>query len=102
MMTPSLTTATTGDRQDSRNYCEAPSLIRRVSRPTNADITSVGITYFAGRSRDGDDAHLAAALTRELATQLLSARVRSTPGSGRSAASRLLTIKLSQGGFADV
>jgi TolB-like protein len=105
IVTPSIGAATSvSNPQDASapDPCGTPSLIRRVSRPTNADITSVGITYFAGRSRDGDDAHLAAALTRELATQLLSARVRTTSTTKSSAANRLLTVKLSQGGFADV
>ena len=82
--------------------CSTAPLIRRVSRATNGDITTVGITYFAGRSRDGDDAHLAAALTRELATQLLSARMRASSTTARTSAGRLLTVRLSQGGFADV
>ena len=84
-------------------YCSAPTITRSVDRGTSPDITSVGITYFAGRSRGGDDAHLAAALTTELATQLLSARVRTVAPRGRSDASRLLTVKLSEGGgFAEV
>jgi TolB-like protein len=66
------------------------------------DVGSIGIAYFAGRSRGGDDAHLAAALTTELATQLLSARPKS---SSRKAADsgHLLVVKLSEGGgFSDV
>jgi TolB-like protein len=67
-----------------------------------SDVGSIGIAYFAGRSRSGDDAHLAAALTTELATQLLSARRQHT-GSRASDPGRLLVVKLSEGGgFADV
>jgi hypothetical protein len=66
------------------------------------DVSSIGVAYFAGRSRDGDDAHLAAALTTELATQLLSARPRRTGGRPGDP-SRLLVVKLSDGGgFSDV
>src|SRR5215218_7609296 len=83
--------------------CSPPSVVRRVNRTANPDITSVGITYFAGRSRGGDDAHLAAALTRELAVQLLSARIRSDTSKRDATRGRLLTVKLSEGGgFADV
>ena len=64
----------------------------------SANITSVGITYFAGRSRTGDDAHLAQALTNELARQLLSARVSSATPRRRSSNPGLLTVKLSNGG----
>ena len=65
------------------------------------DVNSIGVAYFAGRSRGGDDAHLAAALTTELANQLLSARTRSDPK--RHDTDRLLVVKLSEGGgFADV
>jgi hypothetical protein len=61
------------------------------------DVGSIGIAYFAGRSRDGDDAHLAAALTTELANQLLSARpVESKTRKGDPP--RLLVVKLSEGG----
>jgi TolB-like protein len=67
------------------------------------DLTTVGITYFAGRSRGGDDAHLAAALTKELAVQLLSARMRADARNQRASTGRLLTVRLSEGGgFADV
>src|SRR5947209_1124460 len=83
--------------------CSATPFARRVDRVADSDITSVGITYFAGRSRTGDDAHIAAALTQEVATQLLSARVRTTAPNGRARGSRLLTVKLSDGGgFAEV
>jgi len=84
-------------------YCSSTTFTRRVDRVANSDITSVGITYFAGRSRTGDDAHIAAALTQEVATQLLSARVRTTAPNGRPGGARLLTVKLSDGGgFAEV
>jgi tetratricopeptide (TPR) repeat protein len=67
------------------------------------DIMSVGITYFAGRSRSGDDDHLAAALTSEVASQLLSARMPSVVGPRGGSSRGLLTVKLSEGGaFADV
>ena len=66
------------------------------------DVGSIGVAYFAGRSRGGDDAHLAAALTTELASQLLSARPRASESRGRDAG-RLLVVKLSEGGgFSDV
>ena len=66
------------------------------------EVNSIGVAYFAGRSRGGDDAHLAAALTTELATQLLSARPRAT-GTRASDPGRLLVVKLSEGGgFSDV
>jgi TolB-like protein len=66
------------------------------------EVNSIGVAYFAGRSRGGDDEHLAAALTTELANQLLSARTRS-PDPRRRDADRLLVVKLSEnGGFADV
>jgi TolB-like protein len=83
--------------------CNASSFARPVDRATNTDITSVGITYFAGRSRTGDDAHLAAALTTEVATQLLSARMRVNQRAARRTGDNLLTVKLSDGGgYADV
>lgn len=78
----------------------APSAPRR-QLASVSDAGSIGVAYFAGRSRDGDDAHLAAALTTELVTQLLSARA----GGGdprRASSGRLLAVKLSEGGFADV
>jgi TolB-like protein len=87
--------------QTSADFCGGSSYARKASRVTSTDITSVGITYFAGRSRSGDDAHLASALTNEVATQLLSARVRSSDG--RANAEHLLSVKLSDGGgFAEV
>jgi TolB-like protein len=65
------------------------------------DVNSIGVAYFAGRSRGGDDGHLAAALTTELATQLLSARPREANSAKRQG--RLLVVKLSEGGgFSDV
>ena len=75
--------------------------VRRLTSESS-QVTSIGIAYFAGRSRGGDDAHLAAALTTELANQLLSARPKSSPPlSGKSG--RLFVVKLSEGGgFADV
>jgi TolB-like protein len=91
------------DQDGINGYCSSTTVARRVDRVSNSDITSVGITYFAGRSRTGDDAHIAAALTQEVATQLLSARVRTTAPSGRAGGTRLLTVKLSDGGgFAEV
>jgi hypothetical protein len=66
------------------------------------EVNSIGIAYFAGRSRGGNDAHLAAALTTELASQLLSARPRSSGSPGKDPG-RLLVVKLSEGGgFTDV
>ena len=108
LVTPSTLGALKADRQDGTvlvaRDCAVPGVVRRASRSTSSEITSVGITYFAGRSRDGDDAHLAAALTRELAMQLLSARIRANASTrDAEAAGRLLTVKLSEGGgFADV
>jgi len=78
--------------------CETRSVPRFTTSASRNEITSVGITYFAGRSRTGDDAYLAAALTTEIARQLLSARVVSSAGRGREPADRLLTVSLSDGG----
>src|SRR6476469_3789762 len=83
-----------GRQESATGECSSSTFARRIDRAANSDITSVGITYFAGRSRTGDDAHIAAALTQEVATQLLSARVRTTAPNGR-ASTRLLTVKLS-------
>ena len=89
----------------------APGLARVCTPPTAGvrrplaslgEVTSIGVAYFAGRSRGGDDAHLAAALTTELATQLLSARPKPTGGRD-GGEGRLLVVKLSEGGgFSDV
>jgi hypothetical protein len=66
------------------------------------EVNSIGVAYFAGRSRGGNDAHLAAALTTELASQLLSARPRAS-GTRAKDTGRLLVVKLSEGGgFTDV
>ena len=66
------------------------------------DVSSIGVAYFAGRSRSGDDAHLAAALTTELATQLMSVRPKAV-GTKPGDPGRLLVVKLSEGGgFSDV
>jgi hypothetical protein len=76
-----------------------------VASPASAttDVMSMGITYFAGRSRTGDDDHLAAALTTELARQLLSARLPSRPDRSGGVTRGLLTVILTEGGaFADV
>ena len=85
-----------------------PGVCRTIPEPARrtltslGDVNSIGVAYFAGRSRNGDDAHLAAALTTELANQLLSARTRSSDPR-RHDADRLLVIKLSEGGgFSDV
>jgi TolB-like protein len=107
-ITPSVANASTLDAQidlqRAQRFCSAPSIARRSTRLANEDLTSVGITYFAGRSRGGDDAHLAAALTKELANQLLSARIKADGPTVRTrGGNRLLTVKLSDGGgFADV
>jgi TolB-like protein len=83
--------------------CAARTVARSTAVPSNGEITSVGITYFAGRSRTGDDAHLATALTTELARQLLSARMTGPAPRRGEPGSRLLTVKLSDGGgLADV
>lgn len=61
-------------------------------------IMTVGISIFAGRRRGADDAHLAAALTSELARQLLSAR-RVSQGSTRGVQNNpLLVVKAAEGG----
>jgi TolB-like protein len=75
--------------------------VRRLASESS-EVTSIGIAYFAGRSRGGDDAHLAAALTTELANQLLSARPKASAPINRKQG-RLFVVKLSEGGgFADV
>src|SRR3982751_6398819 len=75
--------------------------VRRLTSESS-QVTSIGIAYFAGRSRGGDDAHLAAALTTELANQLLSARPKASAPVNRKQG-RLFVVKLSEGGgFADV
>ena len=89
------------DPQPARVCAPATSPARQLV-PSLDEISSIGVAYFAGRSRGGDDAHLAAALTTELATQLLSARPRPTRGRAGDKG-RLLVVKLSEGGgFADV
>src|SRR5215218_1383449 len=84
---------------------QARTFSAAVCRPTSAaprrqlaslgEVNSIGVAYFAGRSRGGNDAHLAAALTTELASQLLSARPRST---GASTTDRRLVVKFAEGG----
>jgi TolB-like protein len=82
--------------------CAPPAIPVRQKLASLGEVSSIGVAYFAGRSRGGDDAHLAAALTTELATQLLSARPKSI-GAKASDAGRLLVVKLSEGGgFSDV
>jgi TolB-like protein len=90
------------DFANGASVCRPVPTIPRKTAASLQDVGSIGIAYFAGRSRDGDDAHLAAALTTELANQLLSARPveRSTQ---KGDPPRLLVVKLSEGGgFADV
>jgi TolB-like protein len=82
----------------SEQLCSARVVARTSNASASGEITSVGITYFAGRSRTGDDAHLATALTTELARQLLSARVIGPAPRRGERASRLLIVKLSDGG----
>ena len=75
-----------------------------VRRPVGSlsEVSSIGVAYFAGRSRGGNDAHLAAALTTELVTQLLSARTKAAGGRTKDS-DQLLVVKLSEGGgFTDV
>jgi TolB-like protein len=82
--------------------CTLPADTVRRQLVSLGEANSIGIAYFAGRSRGGDDAHLAAALTNELASQLLSARPRASGTSGRDPG-RVLVVKLSEGGgFSDV
>ena len=89
--------------QSAATICPSGSVIVPGNVAANAVGTSVGITYFSGRSRDGDDAHLAAAITNELARQLLSARFPNAGTRPGDAGQGLLTVKLSNGGeFADV
>jgi TolB-like protein len=80
---------------------QAASPVRR-QLASLGEVNSIGVAYFAGRSRGGNDAHLAAALTTELASQLLSARPKSSRA-GAKDSGRLLVVKLSEGGgFTDV
>lgn len=100
--------ASARERDAQQDFAVAPSVCRpapeapRRAAASLQDVGSIGIAYFAGRSRDGNDAHLAAALTTELANQLLSARpVERQTRKGDPP--RLLVVKLSEGGgFADV
>jgi TolB-like protein len=86
----------------SARVCTPATTSARRPVPSLGEVTSIGVAYFAGRSRSGDDAHLAAALTTELATQLLSARPRAS-GAKAGDKDRLLVVKLSEGGgFSDV
>jgi TolB-like protein len=103
-MVPSARAASPLPSPAAQRTCSPAPIPRRTAAPAPvSDITSIGILYFAGRSRTGDDAHLAAALTTELANQLLSARVRTADTPPRTSASRLLTVRLSSGGgFAEV
>jgi TolB-like protein len=65
---------------------------------TLAAPTSVGVLHFVGRSRNGDDAHLAAALTAEVAEHLRGARLE-TPGPARgSLDAPALVVRLSDAG----
>jgi hypothetical protein len=81
--------------------CTPPHTPVRRRLASLGEVNSIGVAYFAGRSRGGNDAHLAAALTTELASQLLSARPRS-PGTQGKDSRRLLVVKLSQGGGANL
>jgi TolB-like protein len=82
--------------------CTPPVAPVRRRLASLGEVNSIGVAYFAGRSRGGNDEHLAAALTTELASQLLSARPRTSVTKGKDAG-RLLVVKLSEGGgFTDV
>jgi hypothetical protein len=82
--------------------CTPPHTPVRRRLASLGEVNSIGVAYFAGRSRGGNDAHLAAALTTELASQLLSARPRSSGTQGKDSG-RLLVVKPSEGGgFTDV
>jgi len=82
--------------------CTPPAGPVRRRLASLGEVNSIGVAYFAGKSRGGNDAHLAAALTTELASQLLSARPRATGAKGKDSG-RLLVVKLSEGGgFTDV
>jgi len=96
----------TGEHSTTAKYqtsvCQPSPEPARRQLASLGEVNSIGVAYFAGRSRGGDDAHLAAALTTELANQLLSARTRSSDPRRRDG-DRLLVVKLSEGGgFADV
>ena len=82
--------------------CTPPVTPVRRRLASLGEVNSIGVAYFAGRSRGGNDEHLAAALTTELASQLLSARPRASGARGKDSG-RLLVVKLSEGGgFTDV
>src|SRR6476620_11524857 len=99
---PARTVGHPSEAEYQTNVCRPVPEPARRTLTSLGDVNSIGVAYFAGRSRGGDDAHLAAALTTELANQLLSARTRS-PDPHRRDADRLLVVKLSEGGgFADV
>src|SRR4051812_30835710 len=89
-------------REGDASVCRPAAPSPRRQTALLKDANSIGIAYFAGKSRGGDDAHLATALTTEIAKQLLDARtVNADPR--RSGASRPLVVKLSEGGgFSDV
>jgi hypothetical protein len=82
--------------------CTPPVMPARRRLAALGEVSSIGVAYFAGRSRGGNDAHLAAALTTEIASQLLSARPKPSSSNAKDPA-RLLGVKLSEGGgFTDV
>ncbi|MEO8561447.1 MAG: hypothetical protein ABI601_05195 [bacterium] len=82
--------------------CVSTNTDTRATRSAGG-IMTVGISFFAGRRRGSDDAHLAAALTAELARQLLSARRVGTSGSRTMQSSPLLVVKIAESGsVADV
>jgi len=95
---------TGGPQRDSAaaRVCSPATTSARRLAASLGEVSSIGVAYFAGRSRGGDDGHLAAALTTELATQLLSARPKEANSSSKGQR-RLLVVKLSEGGgFSDV
>jgi TolB-like protein len=95
--------ATVGPQREPQvaRVCSPATAPARRPSASLGEVSSIGVAYFAGRSRGGDDGHLAAALTTELATQLLSARPREAKAA--KGQGRLLVVKLSDGGgFSDV
>lgn len=77
-----------------------PSAASATPRPAGSlgTPTSVGVFHFVGRSRSGNDAHLAAALTAEVAEHLRGARLE-TPGRPRgSLDAPALVVRLSDAG----
>ena len=83
--------------------CDAASRSKTVDPVVATAPRRIGITYFAGRSRSGDDAHLASALTTELAGQLRGAVILASESANGRPPRQTLSVRLSNGGtFTDV